>query len=371
MTGILQNFHLSFVRTLSLASTGLFLVACSNQMGFSPSSISDTDLATRNVTITLINQDNIGGYTDASWLRLNGYTANPPGDPGTYSYSVGPGDQLRIQTWTTPERSRAGDDNAINEGPVVNEAGEFFYPYVGMVRARGRTVTEIRQNLESALRQYIANPQVEVEVQSYAAHRVTITGSIGSPGSTIVTNVPLRLLDLVNQAGITEQSDLRQIVIRRHGREYRVNLRAFMETGLRGHNPILMPADVVYVPPISDNRVFTFGEIGVGEIRLGPERKTLTEVLAAQGGPTRLRADARGIFVFRPMPGRHEGFHVFQFDLRDASALMLTSQFAMAPMDVVFVTTDPITRWNETIGRLLSPVAGVVRTRALVSAISE
>lgn len=353
------------------ASAATALAGCSNQMRFPVNARDDDALAARNVKVIPVTSENIALYDDATWLRLNGARATPPADPGVYTYTVGAGDQLRIMTWTTPERSGVGDGDTLNEGPVVNEAGEFFYPFVGMTRARGRTVGQIRETLEAELREFIAEPQLEVEVQEFRAHRVTLTGAVEEPGSTTLTNVPLRLLELINTAGMTEESDLRRVVIRRSGHEYQVNLRAFIETGQPGQNPILLPDDVVFVPPIADNRVFTFGEIGVGEIRLGPEGKTLTEVLAAQGGPSRVRADARGIFVFRRAADRAEGFDVFQFDLRDASVLMLTSQFAMAPMDVVFVTTDPVTRWNDTIAGLLSPVAGVVRARTLVDEFSE
>jgi len=350
---------------------GTALSGCTNRMSFPLNAEASRSLAERNVTVIPVTEENIGEYRDATWLRLNGFYSNPPSDPSVYSYRVGVGDQLRIVTWTTPERSVGVDTSNLNEGPVVNEAGEFFYPFVGMTRARGLTVSQIRANLETALREFIADPQVEVDVQQFRAHRVTITGTIENPGSRTLTNVPLRLLDLVNDAGISGDSDLRHVVIRRQGQEFAVNLRAFMETGQPNQNPILLPLDVVYVPPLSDNRVFTFGEIGVGEIRLGPAGKTLTEVLAARGGPSRARGDARGIFVFRRPPGQSEGFHVFQFDLRDASVLMLTSQFAMAPMDVVFVTTDPITRWNDTVGRLLTPVAGVVRARSILEDLTE
>jgi polysaccharide biosynthesis/export protein len=355
----------------SMVSTAALVSGCSNQMSFPVNASASRDLAERNVEVIPITSENIQHYTDATWLRLNGLGNNPPTDPNVYSYRIGSGDQLRIVTWTTPERSAGSDISNITEGPVVNEAGEFFYPFVGMMRARGLTVSEIRQNLETALREFIADPQVEVAVQEYRAHQVTITGAVTSPGSTTLTNVPLRLLDLANSTGITERSDLRHIIIRRQGREYMVNLLAFMEQGLPNHNPILLPADIIFVPAMADNRVFTFGEIGVGEIRLGPERKTLTEVLAARGGPSRLRADARGIFVFRAIPGQGNAFIVFQFNLLDATALMLTSQFAMAPMDVVFVTTDPITRWNDTVGRILTPVSGVVRTRTIVEDLVE
>ena len=69
--------------------------------------------------------------------------------------------------------------------------------------------------------------------------------------------------------------------------------------------------------------------------------------------------------------GKADGFDVFQFDLTDATALMITSQFAMAPMDVVFVTTDPIARWNDTGAKLLGPVSSIVNARAIVDKLSE
>jgi hypothetical protein len=37
-------------------------------------------------------------------------------------------------------------------------------------------------------------------------------------------------------------------------------------------------------------------------------------------------------------------------------------------MDVVFVTTDPIARWNDTVGQVASAVSAVVQGRALVDA---
>jgi len=348
------------------------LAACSGQMRFPVTEAGQESLASRNINVIPVTTENVTRYSDASWLTLNGDTpANPPRDPSTYTYRVDSGDQLRVQTWTTPERTTSGEESTISEGPIVNETGEFFYPFVGQMPARGRTVSEIRNALEHRLQEYISEPQVEVAVQEFNAHRATITGAVANPSSTTLTNVPLRLLEFVNTAGANEQSDLRHVVIRRRGREYRVNLRAYMEEGRQGHNPIILPGDVVYVPPIADNKVFTFGEIGVGEIRLGPERMTLTEVLAAQGGIDQMRADARGVFVFRQTSETPNGFDVFQFNLRDASALVLTSQFAVAPMDIVYVTSDPITQWNDTVGKLISPLTGFVQARNVSDEFTE
>ncbi len=346
---------------LLLGSTAL--AACAG-MDFPTTEAGQADLVDRGINLLRVTPENVQVLGNTNGEAVTAVPSNPPRDPSVYVYPVGTGDQLRVQTWTTPERRSVGEGQSISEGPIVNEDGQFFYPYVGMMNARGRSVTEIRAALEQELRVYLNDPQVEVDVEQFNAHRVTLVGEVGNAGSTVLTNVPLRLLDLINQAGTTDISDLRRVEVRRHGRSYSVNLRAFMEFGASGHNPIMLPGDVVYVPAMNDNKVFVFGSIGNGEVPLGAAGKTLTEVLAEMGG-INLRANASGIFVFRRPPGQVEGFNVFQFDLSDASYLMMTSQFSMSPLDVVFVTTDPIARWNDSVARLLSPVTGIVRARAI------
>lgn len=348
---------------------GTVLAGCSG-MHFPTSEAGQESLLERGINVLNVTPSNVAHLGNTNGTAVTSVASNPPRDPSVYVYPVGSGDQLRVQTWTTPERRRVGEGETISEGPIVNENGQFFYPFVGMVNARGRSVTEIRANLEQELRVYLNDPQVEVDVEEFNAHRVTLVGEVGSPGTTTLTNVPMRLLELINQAGATELSDLRRVEIRRNGREYSVNLRSFIDYGSVGHNPVLLPGDVVFVPAASDNKVFVFGAIGSGVVVLGSGGKSLTEVIAEMGGVGG-RANARGIFVFRRPPAQNDEFNVYQFDLSDASYLMMTSQFSMAPMDVVFVTTDPITRWNESIGRAISPVRGIIGARAVADGLSE
>lgn len=358
-------------RRAILASLSMTAIAgCSaGVMSFPVNTGKQESLISRNINVLKIDSSNIHQFSDTDRARIVPKVSNPPKDPSPYKYIVGAGDELSVQTWSSPERKSLTESTIIPEGPTVNEQGEFFHPFVGMVKAKGRTVTQIQADLEKALVQYIADPQVEVDVRSFKAHSVTIVGMVGSPGSTILTNVPMRLLDIVNASAPTNQSDLRGVEIRRKGQVYKINLRSFIDFGAPGQNPILLPGDLVYVPSMNDNKVFVFGEIKTGEIDLGTGSVSLTEVLASQGGINNSRSNARGVFVFRRPIGQTDGFNVYQFDLSDATTLMLTTQFVMSPMDVVFVTTDPITRWNDTVGKLISPVAGVVRAKAVVDAL--
>ena len=95
-------------------------------------------------------------------------------------------------------------------------------------------------------------------------------------------------------------------------------------------------------------------------------------MLAQVGGIDRQRANARGVFVFRRTDVTTEGFDVvFQFDLTDASTLITMKSFPVMPQDIVFVTKDPITRWTDTVGRVLAPATGLLQVRGVVDTVSD
>ena len=134
---------------------------------------------------------------------------------------------------------------------------------------------------------------------------------------------------------------------------------------------LLRSGDLINVPLLDDNKVFTFGEIQTGEIALTDVRKTLVEVLAEAGGIDRIRADARGIFVFRREDLTQRGFTVYQFDLSSAATLVTASEFGMAPLDIVFVTNDPATRWADTIGTVVRPFDSLLSARTTAQSLTN
>lgn len=351
----------------------MFLSACGEHMRF-PVSESGQDNLPPNLNVIRVTEKNIDHVVAVYHQPRMEYGGNPPGSPSRHVYRVGPGDQLRIQVWSTPARTATVEDQALqpSEGPVVDETGTFFYPFVGEVRAAGRTVREIRADLTKKLSDYLRDPQVEVAVETFRAHRVMAAGAVGSPGPVTLTNVPLYLVDLLNQTGTAPTSDLSRVKLRRQGQEYTVNARLFLERGDARYNPLLKPDDMVYVPELTDNVVYVFGEIATTRLTLDRYDKSLTEVLAQLGGIDRQRANAKGVFVFRRTDVTREGFDVvFQFDLTNAATLIMMKSFPIMPQDIIFVTKDPVTRWTDTVGRVLAPAAGFLQVRGVVNSVSD
>lgn len=338
------------------------LAGCSN-MRFPVTQDGQAKLVDKNTTVIRVSAGNIGQIRNPARPRSSSAGTNPPPTTGRYTYRVGPGDKLQVTFFADPAGVTASSEFTPQTTSVIDETGSFFFPFVGKVRAEGQTVSQIRDALTRQLEQYFATPQVEVAVIEFNARRVTITGAVATPGLKTLTNVSVSLLDLVNEVGAAPGADLSRITLRRGSSVYLVNLRAFLDRGQARHNPTLLPGDLIQIPLAADNKVFTFGEINVGEIELTEARMTLLEVLAKSGGIDRLRADARGVFVFRrDDPGRI-GFDVYQFDLSSATALVLAAEFGMAPLDIVFVTNDPATRWSDTIGKIVQPFDSLVRAR--------
>jgi len=349
------------------------LSACGEHMQF-PVTRSAQENLPANLTVVRVTPENIGHAVGVYYEPRTEYGGSPPRSPARYTYRVGSGDQLRIQVWTTPERTTTEEDQIMQptEGPVVDETGKFFYPFVGEIQARGRTVRQIRNDLTEKLQDYLRSPQVEVAVDKFRAHRVTITGAVEKPGPTVLINVPLTLIDLLNSAGTGPRSDLSRVKLRRRGVEHVVNAQLFLEKGDARHNPVLLPGDTVHVPELSDNQVFVFGEIQTTAVPLSQSEQSLTEILAKVGGIDRQRANARGVFVFRRTNVATNGFDVvFQFDLTDASTLMTMQSFPVMPLDIVFVTKDPVTRWTDTVGRVLAPASSLVQAAAITSQLTD
>jgi polysaccharide export outer membrane protein len=344
---------------------------CSN-ITFPVSTAGQQDLPSRDISVIRVTGENIGLVRTPMNPPASAARGNPPPHIDGYTYRVGAGDTLQITFYADPAGITEPGGVAPQSTAVVDETGRFFYPFIGNVRAAGRTVGQIRADLTTRLEEFFTTPQVEVAVAQYNARLVTLTGAVGAPGRKVLTNVTTTLLDLVNESGTVPEADLSRVSIRRDGTTYEVNLLAFLETGDPMHNPVLLPDDLVRVPFSADNKVFTFGEITTGEVPLQPTvRKTLLEVLAESGGIDRLRADARGIFVFRRDDPFRTGFDVYQFNLRNAAALVLAAEFEMAPLDIVFVTNDPATRWNDTINKVVDPFESLIDARATAELLGQ
>jgi polysaccharide export outer membrane protein len=353
------------MRSVYAVILGLGLSACADGASEFPVTLSAQQALDNNVVIVRLDEENIGSFS--------GERSQPPTMEGrlsgqaSWNYTVGSGDILNVLVFNHPELTMpAGPERRSAEtGFRVQSDGTFFYPFVGQVQAAGLAPEQIRANLMVGLAEFITDPQLEVRVAAFNSQAVNITGAVATPQRLPVTTVPLTLLDAVNAAGgLDPEANAERVTIQRNGRSYQVDLDGFLARGLIANNPMLGSGDVVYVPARASEEVFILGEVGrPAGIDLAGEDVSLTQALARQGGIDELRADSRGVFVFR---GDSANMTVFQLSVTSPTGFLLGTRFYLEPGDVVYVTRSPRQRWNDTIVGLLPTVGAVATTTRTV-----
>jgi polysaccharide biosynthesis/export protein len=313
----------------------------------------------------------IGGRNNVTNLYYDYRTGSKarqgaPAKSPSSQYRVGPRDILTITVWDHPELTiPAGEFRAADAaGTVVGEDGNIFYPYAGVIKAAGKTVEEIREQLTQKLAEYIEQVQLDVRVASYRSQRVYVVGEVTTPGIQLVKDIPLTVLEAINSSGgLKPEADARNVTLTRNGKTYNVNLQALYEIGDLKQNVLLENGDVLNVPDRKFNKIFVLGESNlVSTIEGGSNqtqrsrtvmmengRMTMAEALSEGGGFNQETSDAARVFVFRNGLGKPQIFHL---DMKSPDVLLLADRFPLQPHDIIFIDRAEGIRWNQIIGQV-------------------
>jgi polysaccharide export outer membrane protein len=348
-----------FVKWITLLSVMSVLTACSQGFVEFPVTTDKQNSELENVTIIRLDSTNIDTFS--KFARGYALSTLPMGRAS--DYRIGSGDLLNVIVFDHPELMLpAGPAGTTASGFYVQADGNFNFPFIGLVEARGRTTSGVRADIAQRLANYIPDPQVEVRVSAFNSQRVVVAGEVKTPNSQQITLTPTNLITAINGAGgLTDAADMRAVSVQRGGKVYTIDLAGFLNAGIEQNNPMLLAGDVVTVQRRQAQEAYLLGQImKPAAIELSQEPITLTQALTRQGGLDELRADARGVFVFRMVGGK---ITVFQLETSSPKGFLLGTRFVLEQADVVYVVRSPLSRWNDTISGLLPTVAAAQATQ--------
>jgi polysaccharide export outer membrane protein len=243
-------------------------------------------------------------------------------------------------------------------GQTIAADGTIFFPFVGRIQAAGKTVGELRDQLSAGLVRYIRNPQVDVRVLSYRGQKVQVTGDVKTPGPLAISDVPLTLVDAITRSGGTNSdADIQRVRLTRNNKLYVLDANRMLDQGDTTQNVMLQNGDVINVPDHSDSRVFVMGEVKTPiQVPMIRGRLTIADALTLGGGILDTDANPRQIFVMRGMREHPTTPDVYRLDMTQPDAIMLSSQFQLQPMDIVYVGTAASTTFNRVLQQVLPSV---------------
>ncbi|MBK2125476.1 polysaccharide biosynthesis/export family protein [Fangia hongkongensis] len=302
-----------------------------------------------------------------------------------YSYHIGTQDILNIVVWDYKSMTNPANNQSVNglsqtRGFTVNANGDIFYPYIGYVHVLGLTVSKARDLISEKLAAYVKDPQVTVDVIGFNSQKVNVIGAVKQQRSLKLTNVPLTVLDAVNQAGGVincsnalksttdntsqmECADTKNVQIKQGGYQTTVDLNTLLAPNGSSENWLLKNGAVVYVPSNELYKIYILGELKkTGVYNMLQGKMTLSDAIAAAGGVTDGSAPAY-TYVIRSY---NDHPSVYTINVRSPDALLLAGQFNLLPHDIVFVSTSGFKDVNQVLQYISPLISTSFSTAALV-----
>jgi polysaccharide export outer membrane protein len=323
---------------------------------------------------------------------VHGDFAGRLGDATPIGTRVGVGDTLEVTIWEAAPAALFGTANLdmgigsniatsrpnTLPGIIVGPSGAITIPFAGQVPAAGRTLREIEQEIVRRLQGRAHLPQAMVRIAHNATANVTVLGDVKSPQRIPLTPRGERVLDALAEAGGTSAPiDRMTVEITRGGIVQRMAARDLVRDPRQ--NIILRSDDVVtalYQP-------YSFTVMGAAgkneEVRFEGVGLTLAQALGRIGGLQDMRADPRGVFLFRwekpqllgPLAQgaqpNADGLVpvIYQVDLKQPATYLAAQHFRMRDGDVIYVSNSRVAELQRFVNIVSSSILPVATARTI------
>ncbi len=258
---------------------------------------------------------------------------------------------------------------------TIDRTGLISVPYAGSIRAAGRSVGEVQDDIQKRLANRAIEPQVVITTTLSRSTNISVLGDVNAPAQLSVSPAGERVLDVIARAGGLNASQYETYVtVERHGRKATILFRSLIDNP--SENIYVHPEDVIYVN--RERRTYlVFGATEqAGRIDFDDSNLTLGEAIAKTGGLLDGRADPAQVFLYRQVPRATlakmgvDLSHiagdivptVFRANLRDPAIFFAIQQFKMMDKDIIYVSNAnsvELTKFLDIVNNVSNTTANV------------
>jgi polysaccharide export outer membrane protein len=280
--------------------------------------------------------------------------AATPEAPADAVYRLGIGDVLAVSIY--------GEDGSLRELPV-DPSGNLSYLMIGTVAAAGRTIDELRIDLQERVSARLARGLVQVVPVRFGSQVYTILGELNYPGTYLMEGRTTILDAIARARGIrtgyfrnstAEMADFRNALLMRNRRVVPVDFEALISRGDGTQNVELRNGDVLSIPSSLVRNVYVLGEVHfprtVGFVSSLSLMQALTEARGLKN-----TSDGR-IVVVRGSLAQPEA-RVVRFEKILAGK---HPNLALAPGDIVFVPPQRLALMRDIVETAIAAFAHTV-----------
>lgn len=271
---------------------------------------------------------------------------------------LGVGDVLQVTIW---ERGENGLFSAIGGATSlvaeIEESGSIYLPYVGNVRASGRTADGLRRAIVKLLSEKTLDPQVEVKRETGDSKSIIVTGTAGVAGVLPIDRTTRSLIGILAKTGFSvPDPEVVLVKVRRGELEGEIWMRELFENPQ--YDIPVRAGDIIFLN--NDTRNFrSLGAVGQARVPFPTRDISVLDAIALVGGLNASVSDPSGIFLFRKEPPEvavqlsenatvdQPRNVVYLFDITQGSGMFLADQMRMRDDDILYVTDAPFARFQK------------------------
>ena len=258
---------------------------------------------------------------------------------------------------------------------TIDDKGMISVPYAGSIKAAGRQVSAVEQEIVQKLANRAIEPQVIITTTSSRSNIASILGDVNNPAQITLNPAGDKILGLVAKAGgLSTPSEESYVTIERNGRKITTRFKNIVDNPRE--NIYVQAGDTIYVN--RDRRTYElFGATNTnGRINFEESDLTLSEAVGLGGGLLDSRANPSEVYLYRHVDRKtlaKAGIDVSKFteeqvpvifraDMRNPETFFAMQRFKMQDKDIIYVSnslSSDITKFLDMINGVSDATANI------------